>query len=610
MNSVTIAFDRAHVATALPPLPGVYRFYDESGEIIYVGKAKNLKKRVTSYFLNLKNTNRKTQRLVSSIKNIQFTITENEYDALLLENSLIKEYQPRYNIALKDDKTYPFICIMKEPFPRVFTTRKINLRFAEYYGPYINVRMLGSTLELIKQLFHLRNCKLNLTEKNIQKKKFKVCLEYHVGNCKGPCEALQTEEDYMKDMEQIRNVLKGKISSVREYLKSRMYEHAERQEYEKAEAYKQRVEILEQFKLRSQVVNTSVGNIDVCTITSDTKYAYVNFLYVSEGAIIRAKTMAVKKKLDESNENVLTSALVMLREEFDSEHKEVLTNILPDFDFKGFKITMPERGERRRFIELSVKNALVYKQSLADVAAAHVPREERVLEALRNDLRLQDVPWRIECFDNSNFQGSNPVAAMVHFRNGKPFKKEYRHFNIKTVEGPNDFASMYEIVHRRYTRLKEENASLPDLIIIDGGKGQLGAACDALKALDLYGKIPVVGIAKRLEEIYYPEDEFPLHIDKKSESLKLIQRIRDEAHRFAVTFHRDKRSKDALKLELESIEGIGKDTINKLYKRFKTLSKIRKASYEELAETVGKKRAELIENARGEPNEALPSPKI
>lgn len=581
----------------VPHEPGVYRYFDTSGEVIYVGKAKDLKNRVSSYFTNSKQHDRKTIRLVSQIRKLEFTIVHTEFDALLLENQLIKRYQPKYNILLRDDKTYPFICVTDEPFPRVITTRRIDRKMGTFYGPFANLKPMYTVLEMFSQLFTLRTCNYNLTRDNIEAGKFKVCLEYHIGNCKGPCEAKQPEADYLKDIEQIHHILKGHLKPAQDYFKNRMLEAASDMAFEQAQKFKEKLDVLQRFQSKSTVVNPKIADADVLTIASDDTAAYVNFMKVVNGTIIQAHTVEVKKKLDETEADLLAMMVVEFREQYGSSAKEIITNIPLDFDLKA-EITVPQIGDKKKLMEMSLKNVLYFRRERQDRAAAEATasasKKDRVLIKLKQDLQLKTLPNRIECFDNSNIQGTNPVSAMICFIDGKPAPKEYRHFNIKTVIGPNDFASMHEVVTRRYSRVIEEEIALPDLIIIDGGKGQLSAACDALKELNLYGKVPIVGIAKRLEEIYFPEDTLPLYIDKRSESLKLIQRCRDEAHRFAITHHRDKRSRTSLISELENVEGIGKKTAEKLLKYFKGVKKIKEASIEAVTEVVGNDKAHRI----------------
>ncbi|UII22040.1 excinuclease ABC subunit UvrC [Fulvivirga ligni] len=577
----------------LPNEPGVYKFYNKEDKLIYVGKAKSLRKRVGSYFTKSHQLNRKTRKLISEIVAIAYTIANTELDALLLENNLIKENQPKYNILLKDDKTFPYICIINERFPRIISTRKFDPTFGEYFGPFSSVVAMKNVLELIRKLYTIRTCKLNLTPKNINQNKFKVCLEYHIGNCKGPCENFQSEEDYNQEIEQARHILKGNLGVVKTYFKDNMSVAASKLEFENAQLFKDKLGLLEKFQIKSTVVNPKLSELDVFTIVTEKQTAFVNYMQVNNGAITLAKTVEIKKKLDETNDEVLRLVAVELRDQHSSNHKEVISNEELDLG-EGIINTVPKIGDKKKLLDLSLKNALEYKKEKLTYSGKK--KKNEVLVQMKMDLKLTEIPEHIECFDNSNLQGTNPVASMVCFKDGKPSKKDYRHFNIKTVVGPDDFASMNEIVHRRYQRLLNENAPLPQLIVIDGGKGQLSSACDALKGLDLYGKIPIVGIAKRLEEIYYPEDSIPVHISKKSPSLLLLQRIRDEAHRFAITFHRNKRSSATFNTELESIPGIGKNTTDKLLLTFKSTTKVRSATLEELIDVVGTQKAQTVYN--------------
>ncbi|WP_420151626.1 excinuclease ABC subunit UvrC [Spirosoma sp.] len=590
-------FDYRKELTKVPHEPGVYRYFDVSGEVIYVGKAKDLKNRVSSYFTNSKQHDRKTLRLVSQIRKIEFTIVHTEFDALLLENQLIKRYQPKFNILLRDDKTYPFVCVTNEHFPRVLTTRRIDRKLGTFYGPFANLKPMYTVLDMFSQLFTIRTCNYNLAPENIEAGKYKVCLEYHIGNCKGPCEGRQTEADYGKDIEQVHHILKGNLKPAQEYFKNRMVEAAGELAFEQAQKYKDKMDVLQRFQSKSTVVNPKIADADVFSIASDDAAAYINFMKVVNGTIVQTHTVEIKKKLDESDADLLTMMIVEFREQYGSQAKEIISNVSLDVDLQA-EVTVPQIGDKKKLLDMSLKNVLYFRRERQERAAAeataNASKKDRVLIRLKQDLQLKTIPNRIECFDNSNIQGTNPVSAMVCFIGGKPANKEYRHFSIKTVIGPNDFASMYEVVTRRYTRVLTEGTDMPDLIVIDGGKGQLSAACEALKALDLYGKVPIIGIAKRLEEIYFPEDNLPLYIDKKSESLKLIQRIRDEAHRFAITYHRDKRSRNSLISELENVEGIGKKTAAKLLKHFKGVKKIREASLDEVAEVVGHDRAQKL----------------
>jgi excinuclease ABC subunit C len=578
----------------LPDLPGVYKYYNADNTLIYVGKAKSLKKRVASYFIKSAGLNSKTRRMVREIKKIEFTIVNSEFDALLLENNLIKKTQAKYNILLKDDKTYPYLLLTKEHFPRIFPTRRVIPSWGTYFGPFASVKAMNNVLDLIRSIFTIRTCKLDLHPAKVAEQKYKVCLEFHIGNCLGPCEALVNEKEYLKDIEQAKHILKGNLGIPKAFFKAKMQEAAGDLQFERAQRYKDKLDLLEKYQAKSLVTSPMVTNLDVAAVVSDEKNAYVNYLRIKNGAIILTKTVELKKKLDESDEELLLVALVRLRDQFQSEAKDVLTNIEVDLETENMVITVPKIGDKKRLIELSLKNALYYKKEKALAAGDVKDKKDRVLRQLQADLSLKDLPDHIECFDNSNIQGTHPVASMVCFLNGKPANKEYRHYHIKTVEGPNDFASMTEVVGRRYKRLMEENKPLPKLIVIDGGKGQLSSSVEALKELGIYGKIPIIGIAKRLEEIYFPEDPFPLHIDKKSESLRLLQRVRDEAHRFAITFHRDVRSKNAFGTQLTNIQGIGPETADKLLKHFKSYKKITEANPTEIAELIGKSKAEKV----------------
>lgn len=589
-------FDHKAELAKIPSEPGVYRYFSEEEEIIYVGKAKNLKNRVSSYFVK-NHADRKTRRLVSQIRRIEFTIVHTEFDALLLENQLIKRYQPRFNILLRDDKSYPFIKVFNEPFPRVEMTRRVDKKTGTYYGPFANIRGMYNLLDMFRELFTLRTCTLNLSQENIEAGKYKVCMEYHLKRCKGPCMNLQSREEYEQEIVQIHQILKGQLSIPQQYFKQNMVAAAEKMEFEKAHEWKQKLDLLQNFQAKSTVVNPKIGNVDVIAIASDEESAYVNYLKIVNGYIMAAQTLEVKKKLDEPDDEILALVLFEMRTTYESDAREIISNIEITTDFKA-EVTIPKIGDKRSLLDMALKNVHYFRKEKAErkliESSATTNRRDRVLIKLKADLQLKSLPHHIECFDNSNIQGTNPVAAMVCFKEGRPSKKDYRHFSIKTVIGPNDFASMHEVVTRRYTRLLEEQAELPDLIVIDGGKGQLSAACDALKALGIYGKIPIVGIAKRLEEIYFPEDSLPLYIDKKSESLRLIQQIRDEAHRFAITYHRDKRSRNAFVSELENIDGIGKKTAANLLKEFRGVKAIREADVEKIAEFVGKDKAQKI----------------
>jgi excinuclease ABC subunit C len=563
--------------------------------ILYVGKAKNLKKRVSSYF-NKTPENNKTAVLVKRIADIQYMIVDSELDALLLENNLIKKYQPRYNIQLKDDKTYPWICIKNEPFPRIFSTRNVIRDGSKYFGPYPSGKVMHTLLSLIRELYPLRNCKYDLSPLKIKEKKYKVCLEYHLGNCLGPCVGYQNKEAYDDSISNIENLIKGNIASVVRFLKQRMIEHASKQEFELANELKIKLQNLENYQAKSTIVSPNIHEVDVCTLIEDEESAFVNYLIIKNGAIIQAYTTEIKKKLNESRDEILSYVIPELRERFSSQSKELLTDKNISWQINEFSILVPLRGDKKQLVELSLRNSKFYKLDKQKQEKIKNPENhtQRILEQLKKDFRLKELPYHMECFDNSNIQGTNPVSACVVFKNAKPSKADYRHFNIKTVEGPDDFASMYEAVYRRYKRLVEEDKTLPQLIVIDGGKGQLGAALKALESLGLRGKIAIVGIAKRLEEIFFPGDSLPLYLDKRSESLKVIQYMRNEAHRFGITHHRNRRSKNAFSSELLDIEGIGPKTQEQLIKRFKTISGIRKASIEDIASVIGPAKATLI----------------
>jgi excinuclease ABC subunit C len=590
-------FNYKEELSKIPSDPGVYRYFDETGQVIYVGKAKNLKSRVSSYFLKSNQHDRKTKRLVSQIRRIEFTIVMSEWDALLLENQIIKQLQPKFNILLKDDKTYPFICITDEPFPRVYVTRVVDRKRGTYYGPFANLRSMHTLLDMFKSLYTIRSCQLPLTDSTIAAGKFKVCLEYHIGNCKGPCEGLQGEKDYNIEIDQVHHILKGNLALPQQYFKEKMLLAAEQMAFEQAHSWKTKIEHLSNFQSKATVINPKLGNVDVLTIVSDEESAYLNFMRVKEGYMVVTQNVEVKKKLDESDQEILALMIVEMRSVYGAGPRELLSNMKPDVELK-LDLTVPQIGDKKKLLDMSMKNVMYFRREKAErrevEASATSSKKDRVLIKLKADLQLKSLPKHIECFDNSNIQGTNPVSSMVCFKDGKPSKKDYRHYNIKTVVGPNDFASMNEVVGRRYLRMIAENETLPDLIVIDGGKGQLSSACDALKSLGLYGQVPIIGIAKRLEEIYFPEDSLPLYIDKKSESLKLIQQIRDEAHRFAITFHRDKRSKGSLVSELESVEGVGKITATKLLKYFGSVRAIRESSMETLVEIVGIDRAKKV----------------
>ena len=578
----------------LPDNPGVYQYFDKDDKILYVGKAKNLKKRVSSYFTK-SHDNYKTSVLVKKIVSIRHIVVASESDALLLENNLIKKLQPRYNILLKDDKSYPWICIKNEPFSRIFPTRRMVKDGSEYYGPYTNFKIVNTILDMIKELYPLRTCTYDLSPSNIQSGKYKVCLEYHIGNCKGPCEGLETLENYQKQVEAIRQILKGNFKDSLRDFKKQMMELAENMQFEAAQKIKEKIEVLESYQAKSTVLNPKLSNIDVFSIVSDETMAYVNFLQISYGAIVRSHTMEIKKKLEETDEELLELAVVELRERFKLKSKEIILPF-PLALGENLKITVPHLGDKRQVLDLSLRNAKYYRMDqLKQIKIVDPDRHtNRIMAQMQKDLRLSVEPRHIECFDNSNIQGTNPVAACVVFKDGKPSKKDYRHFNIKTVEGPDDFASMEEVVYRRYKRLLDENESLPQLIIIDGGKGQLSSALKSIDALGLRGKIAIIGIAKRLEELYYPGDSVPLYLDKKSETLKVIQYLRNEAHRFGITHHRDKRSKAALTNSLESIPGVGEKTMIALLKHFKSVKRLQNATEKEISEVVGVSKAKKI----------------
>ncbi|HNQ26562.1 MAG TPA: excinuclease ABC subunit UvrC [Aquaticitalea sp.] len=585
----------------LPNQPGVYQYYDKEGKILYVGKAKDLKKRVSSYFTK-HHDNGKTRVLVKKIAEIKHIVVETESDALLLENNLIKKHQPRYNVMLKDDKSYPWICIKNEPFPRVFPTRRAIKDGSEYFGPYTSMKTVHTLLDLIKGLYQLRTCNYDLSKAKIESGKYKVCLEYHLGNCQGPCEGLQSQDDYRQNIDAIRHIIKGNFKESLHRFRRQMKAFADQMEYEKAQRIKEKIEILENYQVKSTIVNPKISNVDVFSIISDETYAYINFLQLSYGAIIRSHTLEIKKKLDETDTELLQLAITELRQRFHSNSKEVYVPF--DIDLgNAVKVTVPKLGDKKRILELSERNAKYHRlEQLKQVKITDPDRHvNRIMAQMKSDLKLKEEPRHIECFDNSNIQGTNPVAACVVFKNGKPSKSDYRHFNIKTVEGSDDFASMEEVVYRRYKRLLDEQQPLPQLIVIDGGKGQLSSALKSLERLDLRGKIAIIGIAKRLEELFYPNDPIPLYLDKKSETLKIIQQLRNEAHRFGIEHHRNKRSKGALATELENIPGIGEQTIVQLMKKFKTVGRIKKSSMEELVPVIGESRAKKLLDYYGKP---------
>jgi excinuclease ABC subunit C len=580
----------------LPNSPGVYQYFDAEDTIIYVGKAKNLKKRVSSYFTKT-HDNGKTRVLVKKIKRIKHIVVKTETDALLLENNLIKKHQPRYNVLLKDDKSYPWICIKNERFPRVFSTRRVFKDGSEYFGPYTSMKTVSTLLDLIKGLYQLRNCNYDLSQEKIDAKKYKVCLEYHLGNCKGPCEGFETVSEYDENIKAIREILKGNFKDSLAQFRTQMKQLASNMHFEDAQKIKEKIEVLENYQAKSTIVNPKISNVDVFSIVSDESFGYVNFLQLSYGSIIRSHTLEIKKKLDETDQELLSLAITELRQRFNSNSKEIYLPFKINLG-EGIKVTVPQLGDKKHILDLSIRNAKYYRmERFKQIKITDPDRHvKRIMAQMKSDLRLSEEPRHIECFDNSNIQGTHPVAACVVFKNGKPSKKEYRHFNIKTVEGPDDFASMEEVVFRRYKRLLEEEQSLPQLIIIDGGKGQLSSALKSLDALELRGKIAIVGIAKRLEELFYPNDPIPLYLDKKSETLKIIQQLRNEAHRFGIEHHRNKRSKTALNTELETIPGIGDKTIIELLKVFKSVKRIANAKVDELERVVGVSRAEKIYN--------------
>lgn len=582
---------------SLPQVAGVYQYFDKSDRVIYVGKAKNLKKRVSSYF-NKVHDNKKTTVLVKNIVRIEHIVVETEMDALLLENNLIKKYQPRYNVLLKDDKTYPWICIKKEPFPRVFYTRRVIKDGSEYFGPYTNMKTVMTLLGLVRSLYPLRSCKFDLSEDKVNAGKYKVCLEYHMGNCLAPCTKQIEAKAYENNIKAIREIIKGNFKESIQGFKKQMDSYAAAMEFEKAQTVKEKIESLTNYQAKSTIVNSKINNVDVFSIVSDESYGYINYIQVSHGAIIRSHTLEIKKKLDETDATLLQLGIVEIRQLFFSSAKEIFLSEAVALGEK-LKVSVPLQGDKRKLVDLSIRNAKFFRMERFKQMKIVDPERHtsRIMSQMKTDLRLPKEPYHIECFDNSNIQGSNPVAACVVFKNGKPNKKEYRHYNIKTVEGPDDFASMEEVVYRRYKRLLEEEASLPQLIVIDGGKGQLSSAVKSLDLLGLRGKISIVGIAKRLEEIYFPGDSIPLYLDKRSESLKILQRARDEAHRFGITFHRQKRSKGSLNSKLDQIEGIGPATRDKLLAHFKSLKRIKEASKEAIESVLGKQKGSKIYTA-------------
>lgn len=586
------------ISHTIPVQAGIYKYYGEDGELLYVGKAKSLRKRVSSYFVK-NHDSFKTRKLVQSIHHIEFTIVNSEQDAFLLENSLIKQFQPRYNINLKDDKTYPYIVIKHEPFPRVFLTRNVIRDGSEYLGPFTSVGRVRELLEVIRYNIPLRTCNLNLSEQNVRKGKFKVCLEYHLGNCKGPCEGLQTEEDYRTGLQQVKDILKGNLSPVLNMFRAQMQQCASNMEFEQAEILRKKIESLQAYQVRSTIVNSRMGDADVFSILSDGNHAYVNYLRVLNGTIADTKTVTLEKKLEETDEEVLAYAIAYLREAFKSLTTEIIVPFVLEYPEEDVTLTVPKGGDKKKLLELSEKNVNYFKDELYKKKILHLEgktdeEKKKVLYQLQADLELPVLPTHIECFDNSNFQGSFPVSACVVFKDGIASKKDYRHFNVKTVEGINDFASMKEVVFRRYKRLLTEQEPLPQLVIIDGGKGQLGAAMESIRELDLIGSMTVVGLAKNEEEIFFPGDKDSIKLPFNSESLKLIRRVRDEVHRFGITFHRQKRSKGTFKNELETIKGIGSTTATQLLQTFRSVNRIKQLSLEDLEKEVGAAKAKLV----------------
>jgi excinuclease ABC subunit C len=578
----------------LPDKPGVYRYYSKENELIYIGKAKSLKKRVSSYFNKQQHENFKTRLMVSKIDRIEFTLVDTELDALLLENLLIKEHQPRFNINLKDDKTYPYIKITTDRFPKIYATRKYIKDGSDYFGPFASVSLMHLVLDLVKSIYPIRNCNLILSEQNIKAGKFKTCLEYQIGNCKGPCEGLQSEADYILSIVSVKNILKGNIQEVLHHIKEEIKSASAELKFEDAHRYKLKYDRLLEYQGKSTIVSQSVHNVDVFNIAEEQGYAFVNFLRVVNGMIIQTQTMEFRKRLDETSEELILEGIAEIRNRYGPTSKEIVVPF--EMNIEGIIFTVPKAGDKKKLLDLSYKNVLYFKREKLDQYEKVNPdlRVDRILQQMQKDLRLPAPPKRIDCFDNSNFQGAFPVSAMVCFIDAKPAKKEYRHYKVQTVVGPDDFATMYEVITRRYSRVIEEGIEYPQLIIVDGGKGQLSSACEALKKLGLLGKIPIIGIAKRLEELYYPGDEIPLHIDKKSETLRIIQQLRDEAHRFGITFHRKLRDKDTLTTGLEEIEGVGKTTAEKLLKAFRSIQKLKQASEADIAEIIGPAKAKVV----------------
>ncbi len=581
----------------IPHSPGCYQFIDEKGKVIYVGKAKDLKKRVSSYF-NKYHENPKTRILVKNIHQIRYIVVDSEEDTFLLENNLIKELKPRYNVMLKDDKTYPYIVIKNEDFPRVYKTRKIVKDGSRYFGPYSSVLSVNSLLDIFRKVYKIRTCRLNLTPENIASGKFKVCLEYHIKRCNGPCEGLESIEEYNKNIAEITEILKGNVSTIEKKIEEEMQQNAEELRFEEAQQLKEKYVHIRNFREKSLIVSNINYNIDVFGYEDDENSAYINYLHIVNGSVNQAYTFEYKKKLEESSEELLGMGIIEMRQRFGSESKEIIVPFIPDIALHNVEFTIPQRGDKKKLLELSQKNVKQYKIDKLKKTEMLNPdqRATRILKTIQKDLQLKEIPWHIECFDNSNIQGTNAVAACVVFKKAKPSKKDYRHFVIKTVTGPDDYASMREIIHRRYSRLLNEGDPLPQLIVIDGGKGQLNAAVESLQKIGLYGKISIIGIAKRLEEIYFPDDPVPLYLDKNSETLKLIQQLRDEAHRFGITFHRDKRSKMQIASELDNIKGIGPQTKKKLLAHFKSTKRIQQASDEEIISQIGLAKGKIIIN--------------
>ncbi len=588
--------DLKAIIASLPESPGIYKYYDAAGVLMYIGKAKSLKKRVSSYFNKNHYENRKTAVMVSKIANIEYTLVESEMDALLLENALIKRYQPRFNISLKDDKTYPSIIIKKEKFPRIFYTRNIIKDGSEYFGPYASGNMMHTLLDLIKSTYPFRTCSLHLTEKNINAGKFRACLEYDIGNCAAPCIGLQSEAEYNEHVKAAKGLIRGQLQEAKQQLKLSMQTAAAEMKFEDAGRFKKKLDSLENYQSKSTIVNDIRHDVDIFSIVSDDKFAFANFIKVSNGIICQTQTFEIKKKLDERDEDLLNFAIAEVREEYKSMSREIIVPFELDWADEKVTITVPKTGEKKKLLDLSLKNAFYYKKErLAQYEKLNPDfKVDRIMQTMMQDLRLTDQPRHIECFDNSNLQGTNPVSACVVFKDGKPSKKDYRHFIPKTVVGPDDFATMREVVYRRYHRMMEEQQVLPNLIIVDGGKGQLSSAVESLKLLNIYGKVPIIGIAKRLEELYYPEDELPLYIDKKSETLRIIQQLRDEAHRFGITHHRKRRSKNTIVTELEDIKGIGPETAKQLLTELKSVKKIKEASLDLLTDMIGSAKGKIV----------------